>query len=120
MTWALSSLFSSTMLVLKKELEDIEALLLEQQSKVSNSSQHITPSFREELQGLEHDDGERGNGGNILRGCPACRRCLIRLGQHGVDGRGRRARGTVSSMFWAWRSRRVSSARGKKTGGLSD
>jgi hypothetical protein len=40
-TWALSSLISSTWLVTTQVLEEVEALLLEQQGKESNSSQDV-------------------------------------------------------------------------------
>jgi hypothetical protein len=53
-TWALSSLISSTRLVLTQELEEVEASLLEQQGITSNSSQDVEVFCLDKLLGLAH------------------------------------------------------------------
>jgi hypothetical protein len=50
----LSSFISSTWLVSTQVLEEVEASLLEQQGKASDSSQYVAILCLEELQGLAH------------------------------------------------------------------
>jgi hypothetical protein len=53
-TWALSSLIFSTWLVEIQVLEEVEASLLEQQGKASNSSQDVATLCLDESQRLAH------------------------------------------------------------------
>jgi hypothetical protein len=52
--WALSSLISSTRLVVIQVLEEIEALLLEQEGKSTNSSQDVAILCLDESLGLAY------------------------------------------------------------------
>ena len=53
-TWALSSTLFSTWLVTTQVLDEVEASLLEQQGKESNSSQDVPILRVDELLGLAH------------------------------------------------------------------
>ena len=56
MAWALTSFLSSTWLVTTQVLDEVEASLLEQQGKESNSSQDVPILRVDELLGLAHDN----------------------------------------------------------------
>ena len=56
MAWDLSSPLFSTWLVTTQVLEEVDASLLEQQGKASNSSQDVPIFLVDELLGLAHDN----------------------------------------------------------------